>query len=78
MPEQYDTIIGERGVGLSGGQKQRIALARAMAIRPPILILDDTTSALDMETEAEIQENLNNLDFECTKLIIAQLTSPAR
>ena len=78
MPEQYDTIIGERGVGLSGGQKQRIALARAMAIRPPILILDDTTSALDMETEAEIQENLNNLDFECTKLIIAQRTSSAR
>lgn len=78
MPEHYDTIIGERGVGLSGGQKQRIALARAMAIRPPILILDDTTSALDMETEAEIQENLNNLDFECTKLIIAQRTSSAR
>lgn len=78
MPEQYETIIGERGVGLSGGQKQRIALARAMAIRPPILILDDTTSALDMETEAEIQENLNNLDFECTKLIIAQRTSSAR
>ena len=78
MPEQYDTIIGERGVGLSGGQKQRIALARAMAIRTPILILDDTTSALDMETEAEIQENLNNLDFECTKLIIAQRTSSAR
>ena len=78
MPAQYDTIIGERGVGLSGGQKQRIALARAMAIRPPILILDDTTSALDMETEAEIQENLNNLDFECTKLIIAQRTSSAR
>lgn len=78
MPEQYDTIIGERGVGLSGGQKQRIALARAMAIRPPILILDDTTSALDMETEAEIQENLNNLGFECTKLIIAQRTSSAR
>lgn len=78
MSEQYDTIIGERGVGLSGGQKQRIALARAMAIRPPILILDDTTSALDMETEAEIQENLNNLDFECTKLIIAQRTSSAR
>ena len=78
MPEQSDTIIGERGVGLSSGQKQRIALARAMAIRPPILILDDTTSALDMETEAEIQENLNNLDFECTKLIIAQRTSSAR
>ena len=78
MPDQYETIIGERGVGLSGGQKQRIALARAMAIRPPILILDDTTSALDMETEAEIQENLNKLDFDCTKLIIAQRTSSAR
>ena len=78
MPEQYETIIGERGVGLSGGQKQRIALARALAIRPPILILDDTTSALDMETEAEIQENLNRLDFDCTKLIIAQRTSSAR
>ncbi len=78
MPEQYDTIIGERGVGLSGGQKQRIALARAMAIRPSILILDDTTSALDMETESEIQENLTKLDFKCTKLIIAQRTSSAR
>ncbi|MCH5324786.1 MAG: ABC transporter ATP-binding protein [Eubacterium sp.] len=78
MPDQYETIIGERGVGLSGGQKQRIALARAMAIRPPILILDDTTSAVDMETEIEIQENLTKLDFDCTKLIIAQRTSSAR
>ena len=78
MPEQYDTIIGERGVGLSGGQKQRIALARAMAIKPAILILDDTTSAVDMETEIEIQENLTNLGYSCTKLIIAQRTSSAR
>lgn len=78
MPDQYDTIIGERGVGLSGGQKQRIALARAMAIRPAILILDDTTSAVDMETEIEIQENLTKLDYNCTKLIIAQRTSSAR
>ena len=78
MPEGYNTIIGERGVGLSGGQKQRIALARAMAIRPAILILDDTTSALDMETEKEIQNNLTKLDFDCTKLIIAQRTSSAR
>lgn len=78
MPDGYDTIIGERGVGLSGGQKQRIALARAMAIRPSILILDDTTSAVDLETELEIQESLTKLDFSCTKLIIAQRTSSAR
>lgn len=78
MPDGYDTIIGERGVGLSGGQKQRIALARAMAIRPAVLILDDTTSAVDMETEIEIQNNLTKLDFACTKLIIAQRTSSAR
>ncbi|NLJ16406.1 MAG: ABC transporter ATP-binding protein [Clostridiales bacterium] len=78
MPEQYDTIIGERGVGLSGGQKQRIALARAMAIKPPILILDDTTSAVDLETELEIQENIGKLDFDCTKIIIAQRTSSAK
>ncbi|WP_438448053.1 ABC transporter ATP-binding protein [Gorillibacterium sp. sgz5001074] len=75
MPEGYDTIIGERGVGLSGGQKQRIALARAMAVRRPILILDDTTSAVDLETEAHIQESLRRLDFPCTKIIIAQRIS---
>ncbi|CAI6083238.1 ABC transporter ATP-binding protein [Cohnella sp. JJ-181] len=75
MPEGYDTIIGERGVGLSGGQKQRLALARAMAVRRPILILDDTTSAVDLETEAHIQSSLNNLGALCTKIIIAQRTS---
>lgn len=75
MPEGYDTIVGERGVGLSGGQKQRIALARAMAVRPPILILDDTTSAVDLETEEHIQNSLRNLDFPCTKIIIAQRVS---
>ena len=68
----YNTIIGERGVGLSGGQKQRLALARALAVRPPILILDDTTSAVDMETERLIQQNLSGLDFDCTKIVIAQ------
>jgi ATP-binding cassette subfamily B protein len=78
MPEQYNTIVGERGVGLSGGQKQRIALARALAIRPSILILDDTTSAVDMETEKYIQEQLETLDFSCTKLIIAQRISSVR
>jgi ATP-binding cassette subfamily B protein len=78
MPEGYDTIIGERGVGLSGGQKQRISLARALAIRPAILILDDTTSAVDMETEKEIQESLKHLDFPCTKIIIAQRISTTK
>lgn len=75
MPEGYDTIVGERGVGLSGGQKQRIALARAMAVQRPILILDDTTSAVDLETEEHIQKSLRELEYPCTKIIIAQRVS---
>jgi ATP-binding cassette subfamily B protein len=78
MPEGYDTIVGERGVGLSGGQKQRISLARALAVKPSILILDDTTSAVDMETEKKIQHSLNELDFPCTKIIIAQRISTTK
>ena len=78
MPEGYDTIVGERGVGLSGGQKQRISLARALAIEPSILILDDTTSAVDMETEKQIQHSLHELDFDCTKIIIAQRISTTK
>ena len=78
MPEGYDTIVGERGVGLSGGQKQRISLARALAVKPAILILDDTTSAVDMETEKQIQHSLNELDFPCTKIIIAQRISTTK
>lgn len=78
LPEGFDTVIGERGTGLSGGQKQRIALARALAVRPSILILDDTTSAVDMETEKYIQEQLANLDFACTKIIVAQRISTTK
>lgn len=78
MPEGYDTIVGERGVGLSGGQKQRIALARAMAVRPSVLILDDTTSAVDLETEKYIQQQLRELPFPCTKIIIAQRISSVK
>jgi len=78
MQNSYDTLIGERGVGLSGGQRQRISLARALAVKPSILILDDTTSAVDMETEQYIQEHLRNLDFTCTKIIIAQRVSSVK
>ena len=78
LPEGYDTIIGERGVGLSGGQRQRIALARALAVRPSILIMDDTTSAVDSETEQYIQEQLRTLPFACTRFIIAQRISSMR
>lgn len=75
MADGYDTLIGERGVGLSGGQKQRISLARALAVKPSVLILDDTTSAVDMETERYIQKQLRELDYACTKIIIAQRIS---
>ena len=78
LSDGYDTIVGERGVGLSGGQKQRISLARALAVKPAILILDDTTSAVDLETERHIQNSLANLDFPCTKIIIAQRISTAK
>ncbi len=70
MPEGYDTIVGERGVGLSGGQKQRISLARALLKKPSILILDDTTSAVDMETESYIQQQLGKLNGQCTIFVI--------
>lgn len=74
MEQQYQTVIGERGVGLSGGQKQRISIARALAKKSPILVMDDSTSALDMETEHEIQKMLDGLD-NTTKIIIAHRIS---
>ena len=77
LDEQYATVIGERGVGLSGGQKQRISIARALSKKSPILVLDDSTSALDMETEHEIQKTLNELNGT-TKIIIAHRISAVR
>lgn len=74
LDQGYDTVIGERGVGLSGGQKQRISIARALSKHTPILVLDDSTSALDMETEHEIQKTLNQLNGT-TKIIIAHRIS---
>lgn len=77
MDEEYETVIGERGVGLSGGQKQRISIARAFAKEHPILIMDDSTSALDMETEREIQKTLSNFK-DVTKIIIAHRISAVK
>ena len=78
LPDGYDTIVGERGVGLSGGQKQRISLARALLKDPAILVLDDTTSAVDMETESYIQKQLDNINHSCTTFIIAYRISSIR
>ena len=78
MPDGYDTVVGEMGVGLSGGQRQRISLARALLKNPAILILDDTTSAVDMETEYEIQETLKSDYKNKTTFIIAHRISSVK
>jgi len=75
FPEGYDTNVGQRGVNLSGGQKQRIAIARALLVKPSILILDDSTSAVDVETEIKIEEALEELMKNRTSFIIAQRIS---
>jgi ATP-binding cassette subfamily B multidrug efflux pump len=75
FPDGYDTVVGQRGVNLSGGQKQRISIARALLVRPKVLILDDSTSAVDVETETEIQVALERLMAESTNFIIAQRVS---
>jgi ATP-binding cassette subfamily B multidrug efflux pump len=75
FPGGYDSLVGQRGVNLSGGQKQRIAIARALLARPKILILDDSTSAVDVETEAEIEAALEQLMDDSTTFVIAQRIS---
>ena len=75
MPQGYDSLVEERGANLSGGQKQRIAIARALLVSPKILILDDSTSAVDMETEAKIQAALNHLMDKSTTVMVAQRVS---
>lgn len=78
LEEGYDTIIGERGIGLSGGQKQRISIARALVRNASILVLDDATSALDMETEYALLKNLNNVEKKATTFIIAHRISAVK
>jgi ATP-binding cassette subfamily B multidrug efflux pump len=78
FPEGYDTMVGQRGVNLSGGQKQRLAIARALLIQPTILILDDSTSSVDVETEAKIQSALNTFMRGRTSFVIAQRISTVR
>lgn len=75
FPSGYDTLVGQRGVNLSGGQKQRLAIARALLVKPKILILDDSTSAVDVETEAEIENALDALMVDTTSFIVAQRIS---
>ncbi|HZW49787.1 MAG TPA: ABC transporter ATP-binding protein [Bacillota bacterium] len=78
LPEGYDTVVGERGVGLSGGQKQRMAIARALLMEAKVLILDESTSSVDTETEHAIQQAFAKLTENCTTFIIAQRLSTIR
>jgi len=78
LPEGYDTVVGERGITLSGGQRQRVAIARALLVNPSILIMDDSTSSVDTETEHKIQQALDKLIANRTTIVIAQRLSSVR
>ncbi len=78
LPEKYNTVVSERGMTVSGGQKQRIAIARALAIKPKILILDDATSSVDVDTEFRIQNNFKEIFKEATTFLITQRLSSVR
>jgi ATP-binding cassette subfamily B multidrug efflux pump len=75
FPDGYDTEVGQRGVNLSGGQKQRIAIARALLVQPRVLILDDSTSSVDVETEVKIETALEELMDSATTFVVAQRIS---
>ncbi len=75
FPDGYDTLVGQRGVNLSGGQKQRLAIARALLVNPRILILDDSTRFVDVETEAKIHDAMEALMKDRTNFIVAQRVS---
>jgi ATP-binding cassette subfamily B protein len=78
LPDGYDSLVGQRGVNLSGGQKQRIAIARALLARPAVLVLDDSTSAVDVATEARIQAAMAGLPRRLTRVVVAQRISTVR